>query len=291
MKTYLSAGILRNAFAFACLFSLFTSCSKNAIDISASTDKNAATNSFSAAFLSPAIVGFNPNPVVAGDSTKVLVQLSKPAPAGGIVVTIDKVRSAGPVADLPKTFFIAQGQNQGSTFIHTLPFKDSIFEAVYAQLPSFVSSEPALLLVTPRPKSDTRPPLQTFEAENAILKGVTPKKADTFSVVFFSNGAYAEYGKMKNSYVLFNVVPNKAGDNILEFRYAWRTSTAQQPQVLTVVVNGMQYPLSFSPTVNNTGSNLVYIRAGLKAGNNKIYLATQQGASGLRLDNLTVAVP
>ena len=159
-------------------------------------------------------------------------------------------------------------------------------------MPNFALSDPAVLLITPRPKSDTRPPLQFFEAENAVLKGVVAKQTDVFSQAFFSNQAFAEYQKAKRSYVLFNVKPNRAGENILEFRYAWRTSTNQPTETLFVVVNGNQYPLSFPPTANDHNNNLVYINANLKPGNNKIYVGTNTGnATSLRLDNLTVAVP
>ena len=90
------------------------SCEKNLT----TTDSNAldkSSGSFSnAAFQSPFIVGFTPNPAIAGDSVKVLVKLSQPAPTGGLVVTLNKTRSAGPVVDLPVTFLIPAGQTQGA---------------------------------------------------------------------------------------------------------------------------------------------------------------------------------
>ncbi len=271
---------------------VLVSCEKN---LDTYTEKNLDKSSNSvgaAAFLSPYIVGFGPNPVVSGDSTKVLVKLSSSAPRGGIVVTLNKVRSAGPVVDLPQTLFIPAGEISGTAFIHTIPFKDSIFESIYATLPSFVSSEPALLLIVPRSKSDTRPPLQIFEAENAFLLNVMAKKADVNSQVFFSNGAFAQFSDAKRSYVRFDVMPVKPGEHILEFRYAWRTSVTQQPQPLVIRVNTTDYSLLFPPTANDNNNNLVYLRVNLKAGNNSIYAGTNTGnVKGLRLDNLTVAVP
>ena len=269
------------------------SCQKNLNGIEANKAGDKSSNSInSSSFLSSSITQFNPNPVVAGDSTEVFVSLTKPAPAGGTVVTLTKLRSEGPVVGLPKILFIREGETSGTTFVNTIPFKDSIFEALYTTLPNFVSSEPALLLVVPRPKSDTRPPLQFFEAENAFLKNVVAKKADASSAVFFSNGAYAQYTNAPRSYVRFDVTPAQQGSNIIEFRYAWRTSTAQQPQLLTVNVNGVNYSLSFPPTASDNSSNLVYLRVNLKAGNNNIYVGTSTGnANGLRLDRLTVAVP
>ncbi len=124
-----------------------------------------------------------------------------------------------------------------------------------------------------------------YEAENALISiGVSAASLNTG----YTGTGYADYENPSGDWVQWTVNSATAGTFPLSFRYA-NGGSGTRP--LSISVNGTTVgTVSFAPTGSWMTWNTSGLNAALKAGSNLIR-ATDTGASGPNVDNLTVGAP